>query len=122
MQITTIHKIQHVLDNSLKVLKFVWRHVLTLIVFGMMLFATIVVGKISWINCGYFYIGAILLDWLKMKFKSTGTNNAHEQMFESAHRSMDSSRFGSSAWATNPGMIGSPANHLYNLGSRNNYD
>ena len=76
MQNNTIHKIQHVLDTSVKVLKFVWRHALTLTLVGMMLFAAIVIGKIAWKNCFYLFIGATFIDWFKMKWKlSVGSNN-----------------------------------------------
>ena len=49
-------------------LKFVWRHVLTLCVFAMMS-AALLQGQISWAHCFQFYIGAIFFDWLKMKIK-----------------------------------------------------
>jgi hypothetical protein len=118
MQISTVHKFQHILDTSMKVLKFIWRHVLTLSAVGMIAYG-VYHGKTPVISGTSFVFGiAAFIDWFKMQFKfSTGSNNdAREQMFESARRNMDSSRFGSSAWATNPAMAGSPANHLYNLG------
>lgn len=76
MQITTIHKLQHALDTVVKILKFVWRHALTLTFFGIMVYAVIVIGRISWINCFYLYSGSIFFDWFKMKWKiSNGYNN-----------------------------------------------
>ena len=85
MQIYTIQKLQHALDTSKKIIKFVYRHALTLIVVGMIITA-LAIGKISWVNSFYFCIGAVFLDWFKTQFKSTGSNYnlAQEQMFESS--------------------------------------
>ena len=94
MQISTIHKLQHALDTSKKVIKFAWRHALTLIVVGMIV-AAVIIGKISWVNSLHFFIGAVFCDWLKMKImkvikimfingNSSNGNPAMEQMFESA--------------------------------------
>jgi len=118
MQIKTIHKWQYSLDTSKKVVKFVWRHVLTIGVFALLFAAFVMYQAINWPMFSVELIIAIALDKFKMSFKSTNNfhNCAKEQMFESSCRNMDSSRFGSSAWATNPAMAGSPANHLYNLG------
>ena len=124
MQIKLIHKLQQALDTSKKVIKFAWRHVFVLASFAITIQGIyegktpILEGEVLAFSIAFF------LDWLKTKFKFSGgtCNNAHEQMFESSRRNMDSSRFGSSAWATNPAMAGSPANQLYNLGySTTNY-
>ncbi len=117
MQITTIHKLQHVLDTSKKVIKFVWRHAFVLASFAITIQGIyegktpILEGEVLAFSIAFF------LDWLKTKIKFSGStyNHAHEHMIESSRKNMDSSRFGSSAWATNPAMAGSPANHLYNL-------
>ena len=109
MQIATVQKIQNRIDASLKVLRFVWRHAFVLAVFGMMV-AAILIGRISWENCFYYYVGAALLDWFKMKLKASYCcNSSREQMFQSARRSMDSNHYGSFAWAANPMKTGSPA-------------
>lgn len=116
MQITTIHKIQNAFDTSMKALKFIWRHAFVLIVFGLLIAAFLIYPAINWLMFFTEFVIALGLDKLKMSFKLTGTySNSREQMFESARRNMDSSRFGSAAWATNPAMAGSPANSLYNL-------
>jgi hypothetical protein len=117
MKIASARKLQYPLDNLIKVLKFVWRHVFTLSAVGMIIYG-IYQGKTPIISGTFIVLGAAtLIDWFKMKLKfSSRNNNSRGQMFESARRNMDSSRFGSSAWATNPAMAGSPANHLYNLG------
>lgn len=118
MQISTIHKLQHALDTSKKVIKFVWRHAFVLADFFIII-QGICEGKKPILEGVLLMLAiAFLLDWIKMKIKFSGGayNLAQEQMFESARRNMDSSSFGSSAWATNPAMAGSPANHLYNLG------
>ncbi len=120
MQISTVHKFQKSLDGALKVLKFIWRHAFVLIVLGMML-STVSIETANWKNIFLTISVAVLVDFLKLKIKisktHSGFNNAHDQMFEYARRSRDSSNFGSSAWATNPAMAGSPANSLNNLGS-----
>ena len=123
MQIKTVHKWQNALDTSMKVLKFVWRHLLVLGSFAITI-QVICEGHIPSLKGEIIcFTIAFSFDWLKMQFKATRSkgNLAQEQMFESARKNMDSSRFGSSAWATNPAMAGSPANHLYNLGYTNNY-
>lgn len=111
MQIITIHKLQHTLDNSKKVIKFIWRHAfvlgsLAITVQGIYEGKTPILGG----EALAFSI-AFFLDWIKTKIKFSGGtyNHAHEQMFESSRRNMDSSRFGSSAWAMNPTQMGSPA-------------
>ena len=119
MQISTVHKFQKALDGTLKVLKFIWRHAFVLIVLGMMIAALLMYPSLDWPMLVTELVIALGLDKLKMKFKpsSRGSNAAMENMFESARRNRDSSNFGSSAWATNPAMAGSPANSLNNLGS-----
>jgi hypothetical protein len=116
MQISKVHKLQYPLDTLIKILKFIWRYALTLSAVGMIIYG-VCHGKTPIISGTFIVLGtATLIDWFKMKLGlSNRNNNSREQMFESARRNMDSSRFGSSAWATNPAMAGSPANHLYNL-------
>ena len=114
MQINTIHKLQYALDTSKKVIKFVWRHALTIGVFALLFAAFVTYPAIDWAMFSVELIIAIALDKFKMSFKPINSinNHAHEQMLESSRRNMDSSNFGSSAWTTNPSMAGSPANHL----------
>ena len=122
MQISTVHKFQKAqkaLDGTLKVLKFIWRHIFVLISFGITI-QGIYKGQTPIIeNEALVLMVALFLDWFKMQLKPSprGSNVAMENMFESARRNRDSSNFGSSAWATNPAMAGSPANSLNNLGS-----
>jgi len=119
MQISTVHKFQKAIDGTLKVLKFIWRHAFVLISFGITI-QGIYKGQTPIIEGeALILVVALFLDWFKMKFKPSprGSNVAMENMFESARRNRDSSNFGSSAWAANPAMAGSPANSLNNLGS-----
>ena len=119
MQISTIHKFQKTLDGTLKVLKFIWRHAFVLIVLGMIAYG-VCHGKMPVIRgTSFVFAIAAFIDWFKMKFKPSplGNNVATDNMLEYARRNRDSSNFGSSAWATNPAMAGSPANSLNNLGS-----
>jgi hypothetical protein len=88
MQIATIHKLQYALDTVITVLKFSWRHALTLIVVGMIV-AALIIGEISWVNSFHCFIGAVFCDWLKMQIKFSNArggngNLAMEQMFESS--------------------------------------
>ena len=118
MQISTVHKFQKALDGTLKVLKFIWRHAFVLTVLGMMIAALLMYPALDWPMLVTELVIALGLDKFKMQFKPSprGSNVAMENMFEYARRSRDSSNFGSSAWATNPAMAGSPANSLNNLG------
>jgi hypothetical protein len=102
MQINTIHKLQYALDTSKKVIKFVWRHALTLIVVGMML-NVVQISTANWKNIVITLLITQLLDRfkIKIKFYDGAYNLAQEQMFESARRN--------SAWAMNPTQTGSPA-------------
>ncbi|MEI6627946.1 MAG: hypothetical protein WCN27_00865 [Alphaproteobacteria bacterium] len=106
MQITTVHKLQHALDAFIKVLQFVWRHALTLIVVGMIVTA-FAIGKISWTNCLYFYVGAVFLDRLKMKLKFVNGNHNYHQ--SSSITSFTQTNY----W--NSSIVGTPA-YLSNLG------
>jgi hypothetical protein len=117
MQISTVRKFQRILDNSIKVLKFVWRHAFVLASFAITI-QGICEGKIPIIEGeAIIFAVAVFIDWFKIQFQFSQDNSSScEQMFESARRNRDSNRFGSSAWATNPVMAGSPANHLSNLG------
>jgi hypothetical protein len=117
MQIAVAHKIQHSLSSGLKILKFIWRYIFVFVSFGITI-QGIYEGKTPIIEGeAIILVIAVFIDWLKMQFKfSSNHSSSRDQMFESANNNMDSSRFGSSAWATNPMMAGSPANHLYNLG------
>jgi hypothetical protein len=63
------------------------------------------------------FVIALGLDKLKMSFKlANSRSSSSDQMFRCAQEDLNSSSFGSSAWAMNPMQLGSPANHLYNLG------
>lgn len=85
MQIATVHKLQRALDTSKKVIKFGWRHALTLIVVGMML-NVVQISTANWRNIVITLLITQLLDRFKMKIKFSGGayNLAQEQMFESS--------------------------------------
>ena len=119
MQISTIHTFQKALDGTLKVLKFIWRHAFVLIVFGMML-STVSIETANWKNIFLTISVAVLVDFFKLKIKISKTqsdfNNAHDQMFEYARRSRNSSadqiRTGLTSWSTDAYSYGSSA---YNI-------
>ena len=68
MQISTIHKFQKALDGILKVIKFIWRHALTLIVLGMML--SVANGaSANWVNILITLSISQLIDFGKMQIK-----------------------------------------------------
>ncbi len=99
--------------------KFIWRHLLTLtlsyFVFEAISHGTI---KVNISGAFEFYFFSVLIDWIKVKikFNGNGSYDSHEKMMNYSRRENDWSHTGSSAWMSNPGMVGSPANHLYNLG------
>lgn len=86
MQIKTVHKLQYALDTSMKVIKFVWRHALTIGVFALLLAAFVIYPAIDWNAFLVELIFAIGLDKFKMQLKSSRNNGnfAMEQMFESS--------------------------------------
>jgi hypothetical protein len=86
MQISTIHKLQHALDISKKVLKFVWRHALVLSSFAITI-QVICEGHVPSLKGEIICFAiAFSFDWLKMQFKATkgNYNLAQEKMFESS--------------------------------------
>ena len=85
MQINTIHKLQYTLDTSVKILKFFWRHLLTLIVIGMM-FNTVHISTANWKNILITLVITAFIDRVKAKIRFTGSNYnpGQDQMFESS--------------------------------------
>ena len=117
-----MHTVKAAFQKLKTILKFVWRHALTLINAYLGVCAFIEFHHISIKNGLILIIGAALLDWLKMKIKFTaGQNGSYDQMMAYARAEMDSSNFGSSAWMSNPMQPGSPANHLSSLGTSSKY-
>lgn len=101
MQIETVHKLQNALDTSMKVLRFIWRHILTLIAVTMIIYGicdgkTPIIARVTTI-----FTAVVFIDWIKMKIRLAFTNIhyniAQEQMFDSARRSRDDF-----SWKMNP--------------------
>jgi hypothetical protein len=110
MKIKPINKMQKALNQIIKISKFVWRHFFVMCVFILLLIAFVSYPEIDWQMFGVELIIAIFLDWLKTKDRASNTNNSryHQVVADSFRKH--------SEWANNPAKIGSPANHLYNLG------
>jgi hypothetical protein len=116
MQISTVHKIQAVLDSSTKVLKYIWRHVFVLAVFGLLIAAYLIYPAIDWPMFFTELFIAMGLDKFKMKFKPINNGfNPHEQMFESSIRNSEDF-----SWKMNPLNPMCYTYHTYNSG--NNYN
>lgn len=108
MQITTVHKLQYTLDTSKKVIKFIWRHALTLIVVGMM-FHVVRFSTANWRNIIITLFVTHLLDWAKMKIKLkfiNGSSNYHQSSSITSFTQdnyWNSSIVGTSAYLSNLG-------------------
>ena len=119
MQISTVHKFQKALDDTLKVLKFIWHHAFVLIVLGLML-NTVSIETAIWKNIFLTISVAVLVDFFKLKIKisknQSSFNDTHDQMFKYARRSRNSSanqiRTGLTSWSTDAYSYGSSA---YNI-------
>jgi hypothetical protein len=111
MQVKTVHKMQKVLDDSIKTLRFLWRHACVLVMLGMMV-SVVSLQTANWRNILISLVIAGLVDFFKMKIKIRFTaqqpNPITEHMLESQRKYI--------AWSTNPAIMGSPA---YNLSRRN---
>ncbi len=86
MQISTIHKLQHALDTSKKVIKFAWRHAFVLAMIWMLI-EILIEGHTPKIEREFVVFAvAAFLDFIKIKIKFTSSNGncAMEQMFESS--------------------------------------
>jgi hypothetical protein len=69
MQVTTVQKMQKVLDKFIKVCKFVWRHAFVLF-FTYPLILGLLEGKTPILSVVIKYIAvAAIVDWIKMKIK-----------------------------------------------------
>jgi hypothetical protein len=79
VQISTVHKLQHTLDGAIKVLRVVWRHVLTIAVIGMVIYG-ICAGKVPVIDrITIIFATAAFIDWFKMKLPFKAASNQHFQ-------------------------------------------
>jgi len=110
MQIKTIHKLQYALNTSVKILKFVWRHLLVFGAIGLTI-QVICEGYIPNLKGTLFVLAiSIFVDWFKMQFKASGNNDnlAQDQMFESARRSRDDF-----SWRMNPMNPLNPMGYTY---------
>jgi hypothetical protein len=114
------HTPKNLWHTTKKVARFTWRYFFTIILLVMAVDFILEATSVNYLNMlGTFAIAAFI-DWLKC-LKGKGSNNSHEQMLAYARSENDSCNVGSAAWRANPMAIGSPANHLYNLGSTNKY-
>ncbi len=120
-----MRKIRHkIMRSIIKTLKFIWRNAFILFFFGLLIKAFID-GPVCWKKCLYVYVGAALLDMIKMRFRQQSTNTASSAYTIATNygkNELNPSNFGSCAWMSNPTQIGSPAYNLNNLGPRNTYD
>ena len=117
MQVKTVHKMQRALDNSIKTLRFLWRHACVLIMLGMMI-SVVSLQTANWRNILISLAIAGLVDFFKMKIKvgfiKQQPNPITEQMLESQRKYI--------AWSTNPAIMGSPAYNLSRNTPKYNYD
>lgn len=109
MQVKTVHKWQKALDNSIKTMRFMWRHAIVLGMLGMMI-NIVSLQTANWRNIFISLVIAGLVDFFKMKIKIKFSNQHNnvitEQMLERRRRYI--------AWSTNPGIVGSPAYNVLN--------
>lgn len=110
MKIKPINKMQNILDKTIKVAKFSWRHFFVISLLVLLVIAFIDAPAINWKVFANYLSAAIALDWIKTKIRFSKSDNSHY------HQAVTDSFRKHSEWATNPAKIGSPANHLYNLG------
>lgn len=100
MQIKHIHKMQTVLDKTIKVAKFAWRHAFVLIVFGMLIAAFVMYQSVDWEIFFIELLIAIGIDKSRAApFMQRHKNN--EDIFKRARDSFNSSdpyNPGSIAW------------------------
>lgn len=112
MQVKTVHKMQKVLDDSIKTLRFLWRHACVLVMLGMMV-SVVSLQTANWRNILISLAIAGLVDFFKMKIKIKLSSQKH------SHNEIASKTFESYkkyiAWSTNPGIMGSPAYNLANM-------
>lgn len=111
MKNKSIHKMQNVLDKTIKVVKFAWRHFFVILTLVAMIFL-VKLSSANWFNITISIAFAVSLDWLKTKIKFSSINNSQSHY----HQAVTDSFRKHYEWATNPAKIGSPANHIYNLG------
>ena len=107
-----MHTVKAAFQKLKTILKFVWRHALTLINAYLTVIVFIEFSSISIKNNIMLAIGAALLDWLKMKIKF---NNA--QSFHHSH-STDTSLHVRDYW--NSSVVGSPS-YLSSIGTSSKY-
>lgn len=99
-----------IFQQAKTILKFVWRLFFTIMNTFVMITILTEGRTLNWKIELCFFFGAIILDWIKMKFKPIkGPNPAYDQMMAYARSEMDSSIYGSSAWMANPMQTGSMA-------------
>lgn len=112
MQIATIHQWQYALDNAVKVLRLVWRHLLTLTVIGMMI-NMVHLSTANWKNIFITLLITSFCDWAKLKISFRIWKCDHCQNLSSS--APYSSITQQNDW--NAEIIGTPA-YLSNLGHR----
>lgn len=116
MKIETAPKPRNAIELTLKVLKFVCRHALTLamfaiIVHGIFKGGTPIIGKTL-----LFFIGAASIDWLKVKFfKWVRKQDKRSTQLYRNHSSSTTSFTQANYW--NSDVVGTSA-YLSNLGNR----
>lgn len=119
MQIAAVHRIQKVLDNSIKTMRFLWRHAIVLGMLGMMI-KVVDLHTANWKNILISLVIAGLVDFFKMKINiSSGYNGANNRIFKiNDDWSMNPAKMGSAAWNIDPCAPGSSAYYSRQNNSR----
>ena len=119
MQVATVHKWQKALDNSLKTVRFLWRHAIVLSMLGMMI-KIVDLQTANWKNIFISLVIAALVDFFKMKIKHSnhynGTNNRIFKIDDNWN--MNPAKMGSAAWNIDPCAPGSSAYYSRQNNSR----
>lgn len=121
MQVKTVHKWQKAFDNSIKTLRFFWRHACVLVMLGMMV-NIVSLQTANWGNILISLVIAGLVDFFKMKIKlSGGYNDANNRIFKiNDDWSMNPTKIGSASWNADPFAPGSSAYYCRQNNSRYN--
>ena len=105
------HKPGNIYSKAKRIVKFGWRHIFTLYILSVIV-EGVLVGHIQGENACGFLIGAIFLDWAKQFIKP---NPSYER------RGYDGAQPLHKQW-WNPGISGTSANHIRDMGCRIRYD
>jgi len=120
MQVKTVQKWQKVLDNSIKTLRFFWRHAFVLAAFGLLITAFLGYPSINWSTFCVELIIAFGLD----RFKNSLRLGQGPQVFDRKSIIKDDwmnpAKIGSASWNADPFAPGSSAYYCRKNNSRYN--